>query len=236
MRNRDKAGGTDPSEASQPRESKLSEPVATPPLPAPDPAPKHDPPQSAPSVPPKPDFSRFRLSQDFAAISGVEQIRTSVLVGRPKKTQFVRTKKGPENQLVTRVLEWGDQRETYLVEPSLCAVSPELVTVVIPTVLRVAATLEGIEFIWPLRVPDPERPNRWHVAAFEGAKIGEERWVRLVANMAAGEYDVFAARDPLGEPQWSGRTLDELLELAFKGRVIAEPDHPVLRALRGEVE
>lgn len=182
----------------------------------------------------KPDFSRFRLSQDFAALSGVEQIQRTILVGRPKKTQFVRTRTGSENQLVTSVLEHGDQREIYLVEPHLCS-SRELISVVIPTVLRIAVTLEGVEFIWPLRLPDPERPNRWHVAAFEGAKVAEERWLRRVANMPVGTYDVFAAKDDLGAPRFSELLLDDLLEHAFKDRIISSPEHPVLRALRGEV-
>jgi hypothetical protein len=46
---------------------------------------------------------------------------------------------------------------------------------------------------------------------------------------------VFAAKDALGEPRWTARSLDELLALAFKDHIIGDPDHPVLRALRGEV-
>ena len=37
------------------------------------------------------------------------------------------------------------------------------------------------------------------------------------------------------EPVWLEATLQQLLEIAFKGRLIDTMDHPVLRRLRGEI-
>ena len=55
-----------------------------------------------------------------------------------------------------------------------------------------------------------------------------------MANMGAGTYDVLEAAAQFPDPVWPEFTLQQLLELAFKNRVIDTMDHPVLRRLRGE--
>ena len=56
-----------------------------------------------------------------------------------------------------------------------------------------------------------------------------------MANMPAGTYDVLEAAGQFPEPVWPEVSLQQLLEIAFKGRVIDTMDHPVLRRLRGEI-
>jgi hypothetical protein len=48
-----------------------------------------------------------------------------------------------------------------------------------------------------------------------------------------GAYRVFAAEGELPDPAWPGKPLRELVEIAFRDRVIADPEHPVVRRLRG---
>jgi hypothetical protein len=52
--------------------------------------------------------------------------------------------------------------------------------------------------------------------------------------MGAGMYDVHEATADLPEPEWPAAPFQELIKLAFKDKLIADPDHPVLRQLRGE--
>jgi hypothetical protein len=53
--------------------------------------------------------------------------------------------------------------------------------------------------------------------------------------MAAGMYDVFEAKGELAEPEWPDLSFPQVLQLAFKSRYIEKVEHPILKALRGEV-
>jgi hypothetical protein len=67
------------------------------------------------------------------------------------------------------------------------------------------------------------------------AKLAETKWIRVVANMAAGCYDVYEATGISVEPQWPDMEFKEILRLCFKDRFIESLDHPFLKKLRGEV-
>jgi hypothetical protein len=58
-------------------------------------------------------------------------------------------------------------------------------------------------------------------------------WMRISANRAAGEYDLFEAAAALPEPEWPELTFRELLRLAFREAMIDTIDHPAVRRLRG---
>jgi hypothetical protein len=62
--------------------------------------------------------------------------------------------------------------------------------------------------------------------------VGARKGVRLAA---VGDGRVEQAAGQFPEPKWPETTLEQLLEIAFKGRVIDTMDHPVLRRLRGEI-
>lgn len=59
--------------------------------------------------------------------------------------------------------------------------------------------------------------------------------MKLVANKALGAYEFVKARGDLGEPQWPEKSYRELLEIAFRDRLIATLEHPVIRELNGEL-
>lgn len=108
---------------------------------------------------------------------------------------------------------------------------------VTPTLLVVCVSRNSpIPFLWPLTLPGVDgRPNRWHESAIEAANVAETQWTKVVADMPAGCYVPNVARGNLPEPDWSEiPPISELLRLSFKDRLIAKPDHPVLRRLRGE--
>ena len=48
-------------------------------------------------------------------------------------------------------------------------------------------------------------------------------------------YDIFEAAANLPEPIWPETTMDELLEVAFRGRIITGLDHPVVQDRLGRV-
>jgi len=133
----------------------------------------------------------------------------------------------------TAVFEDTLDGEMYLVATELI---PDLAGEVRPVCLRLAINKQGDIFLWPCKLPGPDgRRNNWHESAVDAAKCAEKRWVRVLANMTAGMYDVFEATGDLAEPTWPDVSFRDVLELSFRDRRIDSHDHPILKALRGEV-
>jgi hypothetical protein len=59
------------------------------------------------------------------------------------------------------------------------------------------------------------------------------RWVRVSANMSLGAYELFEAVGELSEPAWPEISFQEVLEVAFRGRIVDTLDHPLVQRLRG---
>jgi hypothetical protein len=94
----------------------------------------------------------------------------------------------------------------------------------------------GVVFLWPVRLPDTDgRQLAWHQSAAEAAEMAVKSWVRIKANMSLGAYDVFEASSTIPEPTWpKDLTFEQMLRIAFKGRLVDNLNHPVLKRLRGE--
>jgi hypothetical protein len=64
-----------------------------------------------------------------------------------------------------------------------------------------------------------------------------KQWVRVTADREAGGYQVHAAANQPPEPEWPDLSLADMLRLAFasQGRIIDDPDHPVIKQLLGRL-
>jgi hypothetical protein len=69
----------------------------------------------------------------------------------------------------------------------------------------------------------------------EAVARSQETWIRITANKAVGGYDVFEASAKLPEPIWPTESMDSLLDVAFRGRVLDVPNHPVVIDLLGGI-
>ncbi|HOW74053.1 MAG TPA: hypothetical protein PKY77_25900 [Phycisphaerae bacterium] len=178
------------------------------------------------------DVARLRLSQDFASNVGVKRALLTVPVRKPDRQSFVRVHPDPTYRLQTAVLELKEDREVYLVDPALWN---ELPGEFVPVELFTAISRQGVLFLWPVRLPAEDgRQLEWHRSAAEAAEMAIRFWIKVVANMALGAYEVFQATGNLPEPEWPEKSFGELLQIAFKGRFITDMDHVVLRRLRGD--
>ncbi len=180
------------------------------------------------------DLSRLRLSQNFSQTLGVKKALLTVPVRKPDKQEFVRTHQNEEYWFQTAVIELQEERrETYLVDSSLwSAIHGEI----IPKVLITTINRQGILTLWPIRLPGEDgRHNQWHKSALEAALLAKTKWVRIMANMSLGAYDVYEAPEGISEPEWPDITFQEIIRIAFKDSYIQDLDHPVLKRLRGEI-
>ncbi len=192
--------------------------------------PTHAPPNGDPFDP-----ASLRLTQDFSAAAGVKKALLTVPVRKPDRSCFVRANPDPDYRLQTAVIELKEDREVYLVAQTLW---PDLSAEPMfkPKLLVLAMNRQGGLFIWELNLPRPDgRADEWSRSALEALDMATRQWVRVVANMPLGCYEVYTASGELGEPIWPDLTLKELLRIAFKDRFITDISHPVLRRLRGEV-
>jgi hypothetical protein len=181
------------------------------------------------------DLASLRLSQDYASAVGVRRLITTIPVRKPSKEWFVRTHPDPAYRLQTAVLELKEDREVYLVAPGLW---PGLAseTTFSPRLLVTSINRQGVPFLWPIRLPGADgKIDDWSRSAMDAADEAKSRWVRIVANMSLGAYDVAVASGQVAEPTWPDIAFQEIIRIAFRDKMISERDHPVLRRLRGEV-
>lgn len=176
-----------------------------------------------------PSFTAFRMGQDFASVS-VKPVLTRIACRKPNKTEFFRVH--PDFEFPTAVFEDTETRETYLVAPSLWA---DLGNDLKKKIFILWVNRNGIPSIWPITAPDPEKSLAWTDTALAAAQLAKHQWVRIRADMAAQAYDVVVAENLRDTPVWPDKSVDEILELTFKNRIIDSHDHPILRKLRGEL-
>jgi hypothetical protein len=167
----------------------------------------------------------------------LERVLTTVPVRRPGRTEFFRVHPGPDYVVDSYVLEHtnGLDRETYWVARGLHL---DLVDELRAVRLYTCITKRGTVFLWPARLPLADGSNSgraWHQSALQAAEEAKNLWVKLVGNKELGAYEFVKARGDLGEPQWPEKTYRELVELAFKDRVISTLEHPVIRDLYGDI-
>lgn len=65
------------------------------------------------------------------------------------------------------------------------------------------------------------------------AGMAKGAWASCRSNTALGAYEPFVASADYGQPAWPKRTLAEILEIAFRGRIIDSVEHPVVLRLQG---
>lgn len=176
-------------------------------------------------------FSDLVLPQTFDT-TATETVLTKVPVDKPSKTQFFRVNPNPEYTMGPMGLfEQKEDRETYLVTPDLINSIPGLISTV---QLVTYITRQGNLGIWPLKLPGPDgRDNDWWRTAREAADLAREHWIRIVSNQSLNCYDITKAIGVLSEPQWPAYSLEEILEVAFRGFIIDSEDHSVIQQLRG---
>lgn len=174
------------------------------------------------------------IAQSFATMTETKRLLTTVRVGKPNKEAWVRTSTDPDHWIVGSVLELKDQGdETYWLTP---AVRDALIGEPCLKAVRLILAVDrpGNPFFWKIALPDPSgRSQPWVDSMVEAATVAKSKWVRVAWSMATRGYEVTTA-EIKAEPKWPTESIRELLNIAFRGRIVSDVDHPVLRALRGQ--
>ena len=178
-------------------------------------------------------FSSLRLSQNFGESLGVKKVLATVPVGKPTKDRFFRTHTSPSWVFPTWILENKAAGETYIVSPEVASVLGDLVR---PVELYAVIDRQNNPSLIPIPLPGPNGlRNPWHESLLQAVVRARLVWLRITANKDLGGYEIFEAAAKLPEPIWPDITMDELLAIAFRGRIITAPDHPVVQEKLGGV-
>ena len=174
----------------------------------------------------------LRLDPSYLSQPAAKKLLTVIPVKRPHRQDFVRVHPDKEYRLLTAVLELHEDRETFLVPPQFITSLGEGEHYIATLFLYV--TRQKTVGIWPAKMPDPNgRQNAWHTSGLDAAERAMKSWIRVVPDMSLGAYTVIEVTEKLCEPEWPELSLQELLRIAFKGRIVDSPDHLVIRKLRG---
>jgi hypothetical protein len=174
------------------------------------------------------DLSALRLDGTDANVGAVE-VLVHIPVRKPNRQEYFLVHR--QFVLATTVFTDKEERESYLVTPAMrgALVGEARAVLLVPAITR-----QNVLIIWPVPLPSEDgRRNRWTDTAQEAMHLAQEKWVRLVPDMGLGAYRIYLAEGQLSDPIWPDKAFEELLEIAFKDRVIDTSDHPVVRRLRG---
>ena len=178
------------------------------------------------------DPAALRLDQSYADTVGVKKLLTTVPVRKPNSQEFVRVHPDLAFRLTpAATIEVKEDREVYLVTPNMAQALPGEFSAVTQ---HLAINRQGVLFLWPVKLPNPEgKHNEWNRSAAEAAERSMKKWVRVTSSMSLGAYEIFEASGDLPEPVWPDYSLKEILEIAFRDRIVDRPDHPLVQRLKG---
>jgi len=178
-------------------------------------------------------FSSLRLSQNFGDTLGVKKVLTTVPVGKPSKDRFFRTHMLPDWVYPTWLLENKATSETYIVSEEVASVLGGLVR---PVELYAAIDRQNNVFFIPVPLPGPNGTRHpWHESLLQAVIRARTIWLRITANKDLGAYDMYEAAAKLPDPTWPDLPMDNLLAIAFRGRIITDTDHPIVLEKLGGV-
>jgi hypothetical protein len=177
------------------------------------------------------DVASLRLNPSFTETAGVKKLLATVPARRPGPQDFVRVHPDPAYRDNFALIDLKDEREDYLVLPHLV---PQLPGEIVCKTIFTAINRQGIVSLWPVRLPSPDdKPNEWWRSMREAAELAMTKWVRVKANMSLGAYDIFAAEGEIPEPTWPTESYQDLLRIAYRGRLVTDLDHAVIKRLSG---
>ena len=164
--------------------------------------------------------------------------KTFVVVkeGRPRKDEFFRINPDPEfiHDYPLLIVDDGKEKETYLVHPNMRHLVEGDIQ---PHRLFVGINRHDTVFIWPVRLYSDDDKSGGGRSWSDSAQVCIERakslWVKIKGNRSSGAYESTEAEGHWEEPKWPEDSFRDLVEKAFKGRLVDQPDHPAIKKLKG---
>ena len=179
------------------------------------------------------NFNAMRLPANYSAGLGVKKVLNKVPVGKPGPAIFFRTREGEAWTFRAFIYNDKEANETYIVLPFM---QPLFGNLARPAQLYAAIDRTDNPLLIPVILPsEGGHWNSWHESLSQCVDKSKKYWVRLESNKPINAYDICQATGVLSEPEWPDTTMEELVKIAFRGKIVDNPDHPVIQALQGAV-
>jgi hypothetical protein len=89
-------------------------------------------------------------------------------------------------------------------------------------------------FLCPVPQPDEQgKWNDWHRSLAQVLEIAKTDWIRAIPDKGISGYSPMVAGGKIPEPTIKKLPISELLQLAFKERLIEDLEHPLIKRLQG---
>jgi hypothetical protein len=183
------------------------------------------------------DLNALRLSPGEGFLARAKEHLSRVPVEKPSRQDFWRAHPDDEMTLITSVFEDKDAREYYIIAPDM---APSMQGLGEVTAVRLVPVInrQGVLRLLPAKLPSEASGSlgsSWQDTLLVAIERAKTRWVRISADMSLGGYRIWEAQGDLTEPRWPEMSLNAMLEVAFKDRIIDNEDHPVFNKLLGRL-
>jgi hypothetical protein len=181
------------------------------------------------------DFDALRLPPSGQVV--VKKDLSIIPIRKPKKTEYFRKRPGNEWAIDLPLYE-DEDGETYLIGPVCLGFLNDQGLIRRARIHTLIVHGSGVLLLSPIGLPDADgKHNPFNRSREEAYHKAETEWVRISANKALGGYDIWTPETKLPEPDWPipPTTLKEALSVAFKGKYINEPAHPIINRLKGRL-
>jgi hypothetical protein len=180
------------------------------------------------------DMAALKLS-DTILSTGAKETLSKLPVRKPTKQEFFRCHRSDDMSLITAIYEDKETREFFLIAPEMRGAMLALDQLT-PVKLVLAITRQNVLIMVPAKLPsDTGSSSGWQESLLMATERAKETWTRTAADMSLGAYRVWEAIGNLSDPTWPDMSLNEMMALAFRDRVIDTEDHPVFNKLLGRI-
>jgi hypothetical protein len=118
-------------------------------------------------------------------------------------------------------------RDPYLVTPKIAEQKKEEDTIR-PVLIVRYVTMAGEEGLWALKLNPPDgKSNNWNTSALNILELAESGWVRIVSTKKHYRHQLSKKTLKEVPPKFTDRTFKDLIDIAFKDRVVKTLDHEI---------
>lgn len=187
------------------------------------------------------DFEAMKVPADRKI--KVTPVLSTITVGKPSKTAFFRIRCGegwdPVEVYTFAPDGAGKDSQTYLVMPVCHGLLHDMGLLMPAKFYMYQVFGSGVLKIDYIS-QKPDRAgnlSRYHITRMEAYEAAKSQWIRMQANQEAGYYTWALAEDILPDPVWPKKpeTLEDAMEIAFKGFIIDSLEHPEIKKLKGKL-
>jgi hypothetical protein len=126
-------------------------------------------------------------------------------------------------------------RDPLIVAPNIAKKKSEEDTIR-PVLIVRYVTMAGEEGLWALKLDDGAKSNRWNRSALTILELAESKWVRIMSAKKEYRYQVSKRDFEQTPPRFSDRPFTDLVDEAFKDRMVLSLDHEIWEVLENGSE